>query len=144
MSSEGSGESVRGHSGRTSGSAERSPEQLRDAVLTFDLEAELESLKREKAWLDGERNARTLSKQQNLRVVLVAIKAGGTLEEHSRNSPLSVHVIAGEILFRAAGQEFNLKQGRLLTLQAAAPHEVEALEESAFVLTLGAEVGGAG
>jgi quercetin dioxygenase-like cupin family protein len=37
---------------------------------------------------------------------------------------------------RVAGQEFDLPAGHLLALDAAVPHDVEALEDSAFVLTV--------
>jgi len=45
-------------------------------------------------------------------------------------------VVAGGIRFRASGDERILGRGAPLTLANAVPHEVEALEDSAFAVTV--------
>jgi len=44
--------------------------------------------------------------------------------------------VAGHIQVRAQGRTFDLPTGRLLALDKGVLHEVEALEESAFLLTI--------
>jgi len=44
--------------------------------------------------------------------------------------------VAGHIQVRAQGRTFDLPTGRLLALDQRLLHEVEALEESAFLLTI--------
>jgi quercetin dioxygenase-like cupin family protein len=42
----------------------------------------------------------------------------------------------GHIQVRADGRSFELQPGGLLVLDQGLPHDVEALEESAFLLTI--------
>jgi hypothetical protein len=44
--------------------------------------------------------------------------------------------MAGHIRMHAGGKGFDMPVGRLLALHRAMPHEVEALEDSAFLLTI--------
>ena len=58
------------------------------------------------------------------------------LPEHKTEGRISVHVLSGHIRLRAAGRTFTLRSGGLLALDHEIPHDVEALEESAFLLTI--------
>ncbi len=103
--------------------------------LEFDLTRELEQLHREPGWSSGQ-NARTLVKYDDFRVVLTVLKAGARLPRHQTEGRISIHIVAGRIQVRAQGRTFNLPTGTLLTLDQGLPHDVEALEESAFLLTI--------
>jgi quercetin dioxygenase-like cupin family protein len=120
----------------TAGSPQRPARELVGSVLGFDLGAELASLKAEASWQGGDRNARTLVEEPTLRIVLVAMKRGARLREHDADGPVSVHTLAGLLRLHLPTQSADLPAGHLLTLERALPHEVEALEESAFLLTL--------
>jgi quercetin dioxygenase-like cupin family protein len=106
------------------------------AVLSFDLGAELASLKGEASWQAGDRNARTLVEEPTLRTVLVVMKRGARLREHDANGRVCIHTLAGLLRVRLPVQSVELPPGHLLTLERRLPHEVEALEESAFLLTI--------
>jgi quercetin dioxygenase-like cupin family protein len=108
-------------------------------LLTFDIHTLVTQIKREDTWKKGSRSGMTLLKGQGLRVVLVAMRAGTTIPSHRADGPLSLQVVEGAITFSAAPQEVTLTEGQVLTLQAGIPHSVEAIEESAFLLTLAAE-----
>ena len=58
------------------------------------------------------------------------------MPEHKTEGQISVHVLAGHIQVKAAGRTFNLRPGALLALDQGLPHDVEALEESALLLTI--------
>ena len=103
--------------------------------LEFDLIFEVDRLHRESTWSTGQ-NARTLIKYDDLRVVLMALKAGTRIAEHKANGRISVQVLAGHIRLNASGRAFDLLPGSLLALDERAPHDLEALEESAVVLTV--------
>jgi mannose-6-phosphate isomerase-like protein (cupin superfamily) len=45
-------------------------------------------------------------------------------------------VLSGHLQVHAAGRTFNLRPGRLLALDHGLSHDVEALEESALLLTI--------
>jgi quercetin dioxygenase-like cupin family protein len=103
--------------------------------LEFDLTRELEQLHGEATWRGG-RNARTLMKYPDLRVVLTALQAGARIPEHKTDARVSVHVLSGHLRMNAGGRTFDLRSGSVLALDHGLPHDVEALEESAFLLTV--------
>jgi quercetin dioxygenase-like cupin family protein len=97
---------------------------------------EVAQLHQEAAWLHGGRNAKTLVKEPDFRIVLVALRAGGRLEEHRAAGRISVQTLTGHVRLHAAGIEVDLPAGRPVSLEHEVPHAVEALEESAFLLTI--------
>lgn len=103
--------------------------------LEFDLTRELDQLRREPEWKSGQ-NARTLVKYDDFRVVLTALKAHSRCPQHQTKGRVSIQTVAGHILVRAKGRTFDLPTGTLLTLDRHLPHDVEALEESAFLITI--------
>ena len=108
---------------------------LASPFLEFDLTTEVDRLHRESTWKTGQ-NARTLIKYDDLRAVLMTLKAGVRIPEHKANGRISVQVLSGHIRLNAAGRTFDLRPGSLLALDERAPHDLEALEESAVVLTV--------
>jgi len=105
-------------------------------MMSFALDEEIAKLKSGHQWEIESRAAVTLVKTAALTLVLVVLHKGGTLKEHRAEGPITVAVLAGSIRFRASGDERILTRGAILTLTSALPHEVEALEESAFALTV--------
>ena len=105
-------------------------------LLYFNMQEHVGRLKKEQAWLSGNRNAITLVKELSLRVVLTIMKKGAKLEEHQASGALTFQVLSGMLRFRAAGSALETAPGTLVVLEAAIPHDVEALEESAFLLTI--------
>ena len=103
--------------------------------LEFDLPAEIHRLHAEKTW-EGGQNARTLIKYDDFRVVLMALKANVRVPEHKTEGRLSVHLLAGHIQVKAAGRTFNLRPGGILAFDHGVPHDVEAIEETALLLTI--------
>ena len=108
---------------------------MASAYLEFDLARELEQLHHEPEWSSGQ-NAKTLVKYDDFRVVLIALKPQARLPEHQTEGRLAIQTVAGHIQVRAQGRTFDLPMGRLLALDQGLPHDVEALEESAFLLTI--------
>ena len=108
---------------------------LAEPLMEFDLSAEIDRLRAETTWSTGQ-NAKTLVKYDDLRVVLTVLKAKARMPEHKTEGRISVHVLSGHLRLRASGRTFSLRPGSLLTLDHGVPHAVEALEESAFVLTI--------
>jgi quercetin dioxygenase-like cupin family protein len=103
--------------------------------LEFDLKRELEQLHNEPGWGTGQ-NARTLVKYDDFRVVLTALRARARLPGHQTEGRISIQTVVGHIQVRAQGRTFDLPAGSLLALDQGIPHDVEALEESAFLLTI--------
>ena len=119
----------------TSRGAQRTPEPTAGVFLEFDLNAQIEQLKCEPAWQNG-RNAKTMVKYPDFRIVLMLMKAKTRIEEHHADGRISVQTIAGHIRMHIAGRDFDLPVGHLLALDYEVRHDVEALEDSAFLLTI--------
>ncbi len=102
----------------------------------FDLNAELTQLEREPPWATTGHNAKTLVKYPSLRVVLIALKQGGRIPGHETDGRISIHTISGHVRVHAAGRVFDAPVGRLLAFDRNVRHELEAVADSAFVLTI--------
>ena len=103
--------------------------------MEFDLPAEIHRLKAETTWSTGQ-NARTLVKYDDVRVVLMALQAKVRVPEHKTEGRIAVHVLSGHIQLRASGRTFSLRTGGLLAIDQGVPHELDAVEESAVLLTI--------
>ncbi len=122
--------------GVTSGSPERPPAEHAGAALTFDLADELEQLRLEPSYTSGDRNARTLVKDERLRVVLTAMKAGARLNEHRAPGPVTIQAVEGTLRVLGSGGTIDLPTGQVVSLGANVSHSVEAVNECAFLLTI--------
>ena len=109
--------------------------------LEFDLGKELEQLRGEPEWSHGQ-NAKTIVKYEDFRIVLIALKTGAKLPDHRTKGRISIHTLTGRLLVRAEGRTFDLPTGALMALDHNLPHDVEALEESACLLTIAWPRGG--
>jgi quercetin dioxygenase-like cupin family protein len=124
------------HAGETSGSTQRPPQRLDLPTMSFDLLSEQELLRREESYRGGDRNAKTLVKEHGLSVVLTVMRSGARLQEHKTAGPISVQTLAGHIRLHALEDTFDLPVGHVVMLGGAIVHDVEAVEESAFLLTI--------
>jgi quercetin dioxygenase-like cupin family protein len=106
-------------------------------VLSFTLETEVEQLRRQRSYQKGDPSGRTLVKEPNLRIVLMALRAGARLQEHQASGPISIQVIEGPLRVRLPAESVELTAGQLLPLEPGIRHDVKAIEDSAFLLTLG-------
>ena len=122
--------------GETSGSAQRPPQRLDLPTLSFDLLGEQDLLRREESYRGGDRNARTLVKEPGLSVVLTVMRSGARLQEHKTAGPLSIQTLAGHIRLHAQQDTIDLPSGHVAMLDGNISHDVEAVEESAFLLTI--------
>jgi quercetin dioxygenase-like cupin family protein len=115
--------------------AVRTPGPLGNPMLTFDLNAEIKRLREENAWQGG-RDSETLVKNEDFRIVLTVMRANALLHEHKATGRISVQVLSGHIQMHVQDKVFDLPAGHLLALDRAVPHDVKALEDSAFLLTI--------
>lgn len=104
-------------------------------TLEFDLAREIAQLHEETAWRSGQ-NAKTLVKESDLRIVLMLLRAGHTIAAHRTDGRIAIQVISGRVRVRVEGERFELATGRLLAVESALEHDVEAVEESALLLTV--------
>ena len=106
-------------------------------ILQCDLAEEIQSLHKEVAWLQGTGpSSKTLVKHADLRIVLLAMKKKMCMHEHKTAATISVQTLTGHIRLRLPDRTVELPAGQLLVLDQCVPHDVEAEEDSAFLLTL--------
>jgi quercetin dioxygenase-like cupin family protein len=115
------------------------PHSLDAPLMTFDLATMIAEMKAEPTWEASSRNAITLLKDHGLRVVLVVMRAGTFIASHRAQGPITIQVLEGRVSLTVGAHEVVLGSGRFLSLGAGAAHDVRAIEESAFLLTVGAE-----
>ena len=105
-------------------------------LMDFNLEKEIAQLHEEEAWLRTGRNSKTLVKQPDFRIVLIGLKKGGHLEEHSADARISIYTLSGHVKLQLPEQTVDLPSGHLLVIDRALEHDLEALEDSAILLTI--------
>jgi quercetin dioxygenase-like cupin family protein len=81
--------------------------------------------------------ARTILREPDLRVVVIAMEAGARLAEHHASNTASLQVLHGLVRLHSNDRVVDLHADQLLPIECGLAHEVEALAESAFVLVLG-------
>lgn len=105
-------------------------------LVSIDLPLFMERVKDEKSWQDGKRNAITVFKTNELRIVLISLHQGSEMARHIADGIISVQVLEGLIQFNTDDQSVGLSKGQMLALHERIPHSVKALQESVFLLTL--------
>ena len=111
------------------------PPPMATPFLEFDLARELEQLRCE-PWPTSGQKTKTLVKYDDFRVVLIALTAPARIPVHQAEGRISIHTIRGHIRIRALERTFDLPAGSLLALDQGLPHDVDALEDSALLLTI--------
>lgn len=101
----------------------------------LDLESEIAQLQRSAEWSTGIAR-KVLIQYPDLQITLRTMKAHTRIPEHHNLGRICVQTVQGHIRMHADGQVFDLPKGKMLVLDRAIVHDVEALEESAFLLTV--------
>ena len=122
------------HSGTAAQGSEDTP--INPPLDTFDLSKELERVRGAESWREGKHSARTLLKETNLRVVLIAMHEGDRIEEHRAPGPILIHALSGHIRVTAGNRTTDVPAGHVLTLARDATHAVAAVVDSAFLLPI--------
>jgi quercetin dioxygenase-like cupin family protein len=75
-------------------------------------------------------------KYPEFRIILVRMKPGSYMSHHRAEGPLSVHSVLGRVRVHLPNDRMEeLGPGDLLALGRGLEHDVDALEECAFLLT---------
>lgn len=104
-------------------------------LAQFDLAREISASEQMKPWPMGH-FARMLFKKSDFRMVLISMEKGSILKEHHADGTISVQVLKGSVRFSVQGEARMLQGNSVLALGASIKHEVEAIEDAAFLLTI--------
>jgi quercetin dioxygenase-like cupin family protein len=106
-----------------------------DDLAQFDLQREIAESDANKPWPSGI-HSKTLVKRPDFRAVLIAMESGAKMDEHHADGTISVQPVKGHIRIHANGEAHDVHAGQLLTLGPSVKHDVESLDDSAFLLTI--------
>jgi quercetin dioxygenase-like cupin family protein len=110
--------------------------RLKADVMQFSVQEEMLQLVQRVAGNKSKRTAKTLVKEGPLRVLVVALDAGGKLEEHAVDGPFSVQCLMGRVTAHVAGTDRELRAGDLLVVDTGVTHDIEAKESAALLITI--------
>ena len=112
--------------------------QLADPVIRLNLEEELEKLHQAEAWNEASgRSSKTLAKYADFRVVLISMKAGSHMNQHHADGRISIQCLRGKLRIHLPSKtNAEMTAADLLVLDSGIPHDVDAIEESAFLVTI--------
>ncbi|HKS81288.1 MAG TPA: hypothetical protein VJR23_07255 [Candidatus Acidoferrales bacterium] len=109
---------------------------LNQPFLEFNLPNEIEQLQQDESWKQASgRSSKVLVKHPDLRIVLIAMKAGSRMNEHTAAARISIHTLSGHIRVHRPGRVAEVSAGHMIALDQGLTHEVETREDSAFLLT---------
>ena len=103
----------------------------------FPLVSMAEKLMEEANSATSGRASLTLAHGTELTLVLVALKAGTTLEEHQAPAAATVITLSGSVIFTTSAEKITLEQGEAVTFTVDSVHAVYASEDSAFLIVIG-------
>jgi quercetin dioxygenase-like cupin family protein len=112
-------------------------ESLDVPIFQCNLLDEIQTLHKEDTWLkETGPSSKTLVKHSDMRVVLIAMNKNMIMREHKTSARISIQTLSGHIHLKLADRMIDLPTGQLLALDPCVTHDVEANEDSAFLLTL--------
>lgn len=113
----------------------RTPVAMGGPVLDVDLPAEIEHLCQEWEWSRG-RNAKTLVKHQDFRLVLTVMRAGTRINRHHVKGTVMIQVVSGHVAIRCLDDSIDAPAGHIISLDPQMPHDIEAVEDSSLLLSI--------
>jgi len=113
----------------------RNPVPASMPVLKFSLAEETQRMIAEQPWQAGH-TANTIVKYPDLRIILITLKTGAQLHEHRTAGRIAVQVLAGHVQMKREDEIIDLRTGHMVTLDRNLTHDIEALADSALLLTI--------
>jgi len=105
--------------------------------VTIDLPSFIQQIKEEEAWHKNDRNAITVFKTGDLRLVLVALHTNAEVKPPVPSEGITtVQVIEGTLRVHVDEQTAELKAKQVIAFHEHQPFNIVALEESVFLLTM--------
>jgi quercetin dioxygenase-like cupin family protein len=112
---------------------------FRAGLRGLDLPAAILQLKKEAKWVTGRLDAVTLFESDSFRIMLMGMQANAILQSHKAEGPISVQLLEGRINFITDTKQVVLEKEQILVLAAQETHNVIALEDSFFLLSIALE-----
>jgi quercetin dioxygenase-like cupin family protein len=110
---------------------------LAEPLMQIDLDKELNQLRRGDSWQrETGRSSKTLAKYPDFRIVLILMKSDTRMRQQRAEGRISIQQLKGQVRIHLSDRKVTVSAGHLLVLDCGVLHDVEALEESALLLTI--------
>jgi quercetin dioxygenase-like cupin family protein len=106
------------------------------AQLFIDIPSLIKQIKSEKQWKQSDRNSITVFKSDKMRIVLTGLRKNAEMHTQHPENVLSLHVIDGEIAFKAQFKKIKLIRGQILALHEEVPYSIKAIKKTMMLLTI--------
>ena len=111
--------------------------ELDQPLLQSDLTAEIENLRLAESWQRRTgRSSKTLLNSPACGILLIAMKQNTETKEHRVDGRITIHTLVGHVRLKLPGQTVEVPAGHLLMLDRGITHDVQAVDESVFLLTM--------
>jgi quercetin dioxygenase-like cupin family protein len=120
----------------TGGSDEREARSLIAPLSWFNLAEEASRLRAESAYMDGDRNARTLVKAGAFRLVLLAFRTGAAFDENDQRGTLALQMLEGRLALRVGQDGMEVGEGEVAVVPAEHPWAAAALTDGLLLVHL--------
>ncbi len=120
----------------TSGTQRRTAHALDGDGGPFRLTTEIGELQQDLGRASGGRTAKTLAKSGGLRVTLVVLDGGMTLEPEAAAGGATVQLLEGRLRVQTDGDAWELVPGDLIALGHNLRQPLRAVDRSAFLITV--------
>jgi quercetin dioxygenase-like cupin family protein len=120
----------------TGGTAQRAAHPLSGQGLLFHLEDEVRDLRSELGRTSGGRAAKTLAKAGGLRVTLILLRGGVTVDPQAAAGGASLQVLEGRLRMQADTRVLEATPGDLVVLGENLREPIRAEEDSLFLVTV--------
>ena len=105
-------------------------------VSLIDVDREAEALQRGGALAARGHSATTLIRTDDFRVVLIAINAGATVQEHQSSHGVALQTLRGRVQIHVSERVIDMPAGYLISLDRDVSHEVQAVEDSVVLVSI--------
>ena len=89
----------------------------------------------------GEREIETVFADSWRKLVLIRLRSGALLADHTAKFPITIHAVLGQGTLNVAGRNYPLSPGTIVPVEAHAVHNVQAEPELAILVTFFRQAG---
>jgi quercetin dioxygenase-like cupin family protein len=118
----------------TGGSDQREARSLIAPLLSFKLADEASRLRRESAYTEGDRNARTLVKAGAFRLVLLAFRSGAAFDENDQRGTVALQMLEGRLALHVGQDAMELGEGEVGVVPAEHPWAAVAMTDGLLLI----------
>jgi quercetin dioxygenase-like cupin family protein len=102
----------------------------------FGFKTEIDKLKSAESWKRKGHAFKEFARYPDLRISLILLEAGARFKPRNVEGSISIQTIVGEIRLHSSNKAVTLRAGQLLLLDRWMHHEIEAIDESALLLSI--------